>query len=245
MPVVVVLSDDAIRPGRRTAAPHGVGVLPGSDTRANRRVDSRTGVTHDRGQCCDPASDSPRCRRCKRPWPPSDVGEPTVGLYLHGAHLVSSRRIRRFMPTTGVPAPQEPHKTDDRRHPGRDHRRPHQHSSQPHAPLNSDDPLLRMPKPGQLVHAHRDAHDRLGETRLGETRYTGSNAGEGLFDQPSVPRSGDRGVDRLVKVSRGSCRATARAMHRLTSVVAPWEGVSCSAQSSIPLRFSYASDRGR
>jgi hypothetical protein len=144
-----------------------------------------------------------------------------------------------------VPAPQEPLKTDDRRHPGRDHRRPHQHSSQPHAPLNSDDPLLRMPKPGQLVHAHRDAHDRLGETWLGETRYTGSNAGEGLFDQPSVPRSGDRGVDRLVKVSRGSCRATARAMHRLTSVVALWEGVSCSAQSSIPLRFSYATDRRR
>ena len=50
--------------------------------------------------------------------PLSDVGEPAVGLYLHGAHLVRSRRIRHFMPTTGVPAPQDPHKTADRRHPG-------------------------------------------------------------------------------------------------------------------------------
>ena len=93
-------------------------------------------------------------------------GEPAVGLYLHGAHLVRSRRIRLFMPTTGVPARQDPHKTADRRHPGGDHRRPQQYLSQPHAPLNSDDPLLRVPKSGQLVHAHRDAHDRLGENAL-------------------------------------------------------------------------------
>ena len=43
--------------------------------------------------------------------PLSDVGEPAVGLYLHGAHLVRSRRIRHFTPTTGVPAPQDPHET--------------------------------------------------------------------------------------------------------------------------------------
>ena len=86
------------------------------------------------------------------PMPPlSDVGEPAVGLYLQGAHLVRSRRIRHFMPTTGVPAPQDPDKTADRRHPGGDHRRPHQYLSQPHAPLNSDDPLLRVPKSGQLM----------------------------------------------------------------------------------------------
>ena len=40
-------------------------------------------------------------------------GEPDVGLYLHGAHLVRSRRIRHFMATTGVPAPQDPDKTAD------------------------------------------------------------------------------------------------------------------------------------
>jgi hypothetical protein len=72
------------------------------------------------------------------------------------------------MPTTGVPAPQDPHKTADRRHPGGDHRRPHQYLSQPHAPLNSDDPLLRVPKSGPLVHVHRDAHDRLGENVLSD-----------------------------------------------------------------------------
>jgi hypothetical protein len=109
--------------------------------------------------------------------PLSGVREPAVGLYLHGAHLVRSRRIRHFMPTTGVPAPQDPHKTADRRHPGGDHRRPHQYLSQPHAPLNSDDPLLRVPKSGQLVHAHGDAHDRLVENALSDR----SNAGDGLF----------------------------------------------------------------
>jgi len=104
--------------------------------------------------------------------PLSDVGEPAVGLYLHGAHLVRSRRIRHFMPTTGIPAPQDPQKTADRRHPGGDHRRPHQYLSQPHAPLNSDDLLLRVANSGQLVHTHRDAHDRLSENPL-----YGSNAG--------------------------------------------------------------------
>jgi hypothetical protein len=77
---------------------------------------------------------------------------------------VGSRRIRHFMPTTGVPASQDPHKTADRQHSSGDGRRPHQHLSQPHAPLNSDDPLLRVPKSGQLVHALEDAHDPLGET---------------------------------------------------------------------------------
>ena len=115
---------------------------------------------HRRLSATEPVDDASAMR------PLSDVGEPAVGLYLHGAHLVRSRRIRHFMPTTGVPAPQDPHKTADRRHPGGDHRRPHQYLSQPHAPLNSDDPLLRVPKSGQLVHAHRDAHDRLGENAL-------------------------------------------------------------------------------
>ena len=115
--------------------------------------------------------------------PLSDVGEPAVGLYLHGAHLVRSRRIRHFMPTTGVPAPQDPHKTADRRHPGDDHRRPHQYLTQPRPPLNSDDLLLRVPKSGQLVHAYRDAHDRLGgnaatrgATGLGVTATDQANA---------------------------------------------------------------------
>ena len=118
---------------------------------------------HRRLSATEPVDDASAMR------PLSDVGEPAVGLYLHGAHLVRSRRIRHFMPTTGVPAPQDPHKTADRRHPGGDHRRPHQYLSQPHAPLNSDDPLLRVPKSGQLIHAHRDAHDRLGENaRHGE-----------------------------------------------------------------------------
>jgi len=115
---------------------------------------------HRRLSATEPVDDASAMR------PLSDVGEPAVGLYLHGAHLVRSRRIRHFMPTTGVPAPQDPHKTADRRHPGGDHRRPHQYLSQPHAPLNSEDPLLRVPKSGQLVHAHRDAHDRLGENAL-------------------------------------------------------------------------------
>src|SRR6185369_17574949 len=112
---------------------------------------------HRRLSATEPVDDASAMR------PLSDVGEPAVGLYVHGAHLVRSRRIRHFMPTTGVPSPQDPHKTADRRHPGGDHRRPHQYLSQPHAPLNSDDPLLRVPKSGQLVHAHRDAHDRWGE----------------------------------------------------------------------------------
>src|SRR6476619_2728284 len=112
---------------------------------------------HRRLSATEPVDDASAMR------PLSDVGEPAVGLYVHGAHLVRSRRIRHFMPTTGVPSPQDPHKTADRRHPGGDHRRPHQDLSQPHAPLNSDDPLLRVPKSGQLVHAHRDAHDRWGE----------------------------------------------------------------------------------
>jgi len=115
---------------------------------------------HRRLSATEPVDDASAMR------PLSDVGEPAVGLYLHGAHLVRSRRIRHFMPTTGVPAPQDPDKTADRRHPGGDHRRPHQYLSQPHAPLNSDDPLPRVPKSGQLVHAHRDAHDRLGENAL-------------------------------------------------------------------------------
>ena len=120
--------------------------------------------------------------------PLSDVGEPAVGLDLHGAHLVRSRCIRHFMPTTGVPAPQEPHETADRRHSGGDHRRPHQYLSQPHAPLNSDHPLLGVPKSGQLVHAHGDAHDRWGETR-----YTRSNTGDDLFDHaPAKPTQPSR-----------------------------------------------------
>ena len=115
---------------------------------------------HRRLSATEPIDDASAMR------PLSDVGEPAVGLYLHRAHLVRSRRIRHFMPTTGIPAPQDPHETADRRHPGGDHRRPHQYPRQPHAPLNSDDPLLRVPKSGQLVHAHRDAHDRLGENAL-------------------------------------------------------------------------------
>ena len=98
--------------------------------------------------------------------PLSDVGEPAVGLDLHGAHLVRSRCIRHFMPTTGVPAPQDPHETADRRHSGGDHRRPHRYLSQPHVPLNSDHPLLRVPKLGPPVHAYGDAHDGLGENVL-------------------------------------------------------------------------------
>ena len=136
-----------------------------------RRTDFSSTHFHRRLSATEPVDGASAMR------PLSDVGEPAVGLYLHGAHLVRSRRIRHFMPTTGVPAPQDPHKTADRRHSGGDHRRPHQYLSQPHAPLNSDDPLLRVPKSGQLVHAHRDAHDRLGENAL-----HGDNAGDGLFD---------------------------------------------------------------
>src|SRR6476661_150417 len=132
---------------------------------------------HRRLSATEPVDDASGMR------PLSDVGEPAVGLYLHGAHLVRSRRIRHFMPTTGVPAPQDPHKTADRRHPGGDHRRPHQYLTQPRAPLNSDDLLLRVPKSGQLVHAYRDAHDRLGgnaatrgATGLGVTATDQANA---------------------------------------------------------------------
>ena len=48
---------------------------------------------------------------------------------------------------------------------GGDHRRPHQYLSQPHAPLNSDDPLLRVPKSGQRVHAHRGCPRSVGRKR--------------------------------------------------------------------------------
>ena len=109
--------------------------------------------------------------------PLSDLGEPAVGLHLHGAHLVRSRRIRHFMPTTGGPAPQNPHETADRQHPGGDRLRPHRYMSQPPAPLNSDHPLPRVPKSGQLVHG-------IGMPTIGwaKTRYTGSNASDGPFD---------------------------------------------------------------
>jgi hypothetical protein len=68
------------------------------------------------------------------------------------------------MPTTGVPVPQDPHKTADREHPAGDSHRPHQHLSQPHASLNFDDPPLRVPKSSQLVHGLRNAQDRFVET---------------------------------------------------------------------------------
>jgi len=114
-----------------TLAVGGQGSSPLSSTHFHRRLSAT-----------EPVDDASAMR------PLSDVGEPAVGLYLHGAHLVRSRRIRHFMPTTGVPAPQDPHKTADRRHPGGDHRRPHQYLSQPHAPLNSDDPLLARAEVG-------------------------------------------------------------------------------------------------
>ena len=49
---------------------------------------------HRRLSATEPVDDASAMR------PLSDVGEPAVGLYLHGAHLVRSRRIRHFMPTT-------------------------------------------------------------------------------------------------------------------------------------------------
>src|SRR4051794_9783441 len=66
----------------------------------------------------------------------SGAGELTVGLDVHVAVFVRSRRIRHFVPTTGGPAPQEPHQAADRRHPGGEYRRPHQYLSQPEAPLD-------------------------------------------------------------------------------------------------------------
>ena len=95
-----------------------------------------------------------------------DVGEPTIRRHVHGARLVRSRHIRHFVPTTGVPAPEEPHETADRRHPVDDHCRPHQYLSQPHPPRNDGDPLRSMPKSNQPVHGFRDAHDRLDENAL-------------------------------------------------------------------------------
>ena len=107
----------------------------------------------------------------------SGAGELTVGLDVHVAVFVRSRRIRHFVPTTGGPAPQEPHQAADRRHPGGDHRRPHQYLSQPEAPLDFYDPPLRMPKSGQLVHAPRNAHDQLDENgRHGPRACPGDSA---------------------------------------------------------------------
>jgi hypothetical protein len=85
---------------------------------------------------------------------------------MHGPRLVRTRHIRHFMPTTGVPVPQDPHKSADRKYPGGDSRRPHQYLSQPDASLNSDDPPLRMPKSSQLVHGLLNAQDRSGENAL-------------------------------------------------------------------------------
>ena len=103
--------------------------------------------------------DVPRCQSRFR-----GGGELTVGLDVHVAVFVRSRSIRHFVPTTGGPAPQEPHQDADRRHPGGDHRRPHQYLSQPEAALDFYNPPLRMPKSGQLFHALRNAHDQLDET---------------------------------------------------------------------------------
>jgi hypothetical protein len=92
-----------------------------------------------------------------------------------------SRRIRHFVSTTGVAAPENPHEAADRQQPGGDNCRPHQDLSQPHAPLNFDDPLLRVPKSSQLVHGFRNAQDRSGETR----RCTRSSVADGTR-QPLV-----------------------------------------------------------
>ena len=93
------------------------------------------------------------------------MGKPAIRLDVHGP-TSSLRRIRHFMPTTGVPAPQDPHNATDREDSGGDQRRPREYLNQPDAPLSSDDSLLCVPKPGQLVHVLRDAHERFGETRL-------------------------------------------------------------------------------
>jgi hypothetical protein len=68
------------------------------------------------------------------------------------------------MPTTGVPAPDHPHEASERKHSGSDQRRPRQYLNYPDAPLSSDDPLLGVPKSGQLVHVLRYAHLSLAKT---------------------------------------------------------------------------------
>ena len=82
---------------------------------------------------------------------------------MHGPGLVCSRRIGHFMPTTGVPTPQDPYDATDRERSGGDQRWPRQYLNYPHATLSFDDSLLRVPKSGQLVHVLRDAHDQCGE----------------------------------------------------------------------------------
>jgi hypothetical protein len=82
---------------------------------------------------------------------------------MHGPRLVCAGRIGHFMPTTGVPTPNDPQDPAERQQSGGDQRWPRQYLNQPHATLSFNNPLLRVPKSAQLVHVLRDAHDQCGE----------------------------------------------------------------------------------
>ncbi|AEV71545.1 hypothetical protein MycrhN_0915 [Mycolicibacterium rhodesiae NBB3] len=100
----------------------------------------------------------------------SCVRELTVRFDAHGAVLMGARQVRHRMTITCRSSSEEPHQRGHRRRPGRNHRRPREGLSEPDAPLDLDDPLFCMPKPGHFVHACRDAHDRPGENQPGSQR---------------------------------------------------------------------------
>jgi hypothetical protein len=55
------------------------------------------------------------------------MGKPAVRLHMHGPRLVCARCIGHFMPTTGVPAPQDPQDPTERQRSGGDQRWPRQY----------------------------------------------------------------------------------------------------------------------
>ena len=139
----------------------------------------------------------------------NSVSELTIRFDVHGADLMGARQVRHLMTITWRASAEEPHQHTHRRRASRDHRRPRQSLSEPDAPLHLDDPLFCMPKPGQLVHACRDAQDEPAENQQGSRSATrGWALGRGLEPLSELPSS-----ERL-------CRSSTTARPTISDMVA-------------------------
>jgi len=150
------------------------------------------------------------------------------------------------MPTTACGAA----RTSDRRPTTTRPRSPSATPSKRASPraVNSDDPFCCAwpTKTGQMSMRIGMPTNRLGETRVGERNArNGEQDREGYLIKPfsKIPRQvvTGAGVDRLVKVARGSCRARLRStMHRV-DLRRGHHGKGCRSSAQSPfLRFSYA-----
>ena len=93
------------------------------------------------------------------------VSQLTTSFDVHGAVLAGARQVRHLMTIAWRASSEEPDQHPHRRRPSRDHRRPRQGLAEPDAPLDLDDPLFCMSKPGQVVHVCRDAHGQPAENQ--------------------------------------------------------------------------------